>query len=74
MAAPAHLCQKRESCILTFLPPFYSISVSRCLVQALEPVRHVCERTQRTKAAETNHAEMWIIFCPFLGGIGLPES
>ncbi|RMC13376.1 hypothetical protein DUI87_10911 [Hirundo rustica rustica] len=42
--------------------------------KALELVRLVCELTQRTKAAETNHAEMWIIFCPFLGGIGLPKS
>lgn len=72
MAEPAHLCQKKESCILMFPPPYYSISVPRCLV--LELVRHVCELTQLTKAAETNHAVMWIIFCPFLGGIGLPKS
>lgn len=57
-----------------FFPPSYSISVCHCLVQALELVRHVCELTQWTKAAETNYTEIWIIFCPFLGGTGLPKS
>jgi len=71
--ASAHLCQKRGSCIPVSLAPYHSISVTRCLVQALELVRHLHELTQLTKTEETNPAETWIIFSTFLGCIGSPK-